>query len=125
MKKDGFLTGLVLGGMLGLTFSLLMINVSKPGKKEQGTEDQKKKAEKIPQVRKVADKGQRPAENSEETAEKEKNNEEETRNTEREKMKKAEKEGSSFGEDIVSKLNFSRKITQLEEALKKLREENV
>lgn len=33
-------------------------------------------------------------------------------------MKKAEKEGSSFGEDIVSKLNFSRKITQLEEALK-------
>lgn len=124
MKRDGLLTGLVLGGVVGLTISLLVINASKSGKKEKDAQDQDWKGIKIPEVQKVEDSNKKPSQNSEETVEKENNKKEETRNTEREK-KKAEKEGTSFGEDIVSKLNFSKKIAQLEESLKKLREENV
>ena len=123
MKRDGLLTGLVLGGLLGVTISLLGINASKSGKKEKDAQDQDRKE--IPGVQKVEDSNKKPSQNSGETVEKKDNKEEETRNTKREKKKKAEKEGTSFGEDIVSKLNFSKKIAQLEESLKNLREENV
>ena len=60
----------------------------------------------------------------EETAEKTANLEVESRDTEREEEMKARMEGSSMMEDLAAKMNFSEKISQLEEALKKLREEN-
>ncbi len=50
--------------------------------------------------------------------------EKEVRNPEEERKKKTEKEGAAMGEDIASKINFGKKIAQLEESLKKLREEN-
>lgn len=131
MKKDGLLTGLVLGGLMGITISLLAVNAAKSGKgkEEDNIQEKDKKKMDIPQVQEIKQEtngySEKPPQNSEETAEKTENKEEETRNTEQEIKKKAEKEGISFGEDITSKLNFSKKIAQLEESLKKLREENV
>ncbi len=61
---------------------------------------------------------------SKEVEDKKGDKEEEVRNPTDERKKKTEKEGTAMGEDIASKLNFGKKISQLEESLKKLREEN-
>ncbi|MFP4016748.1 MAG: hypothetical protein ACLFUI_06920, partial [Halanaerobiales bacterium] len=61
---------------------------------------------------------------SSEVEDKEEETDEETRNPPEERKKKTKKEGAAMGEDIASKLNFGKKIAQLEEALQKLRQEN-
>lgn len=60
MKKDGFLTGLVLGGMLGLTFSLLMINVSKPGKRNRALRIRRKRRKRFRRSGKLLIRGKGP-----------------------------------------------------------------
>lgn len=61
---------------------------------------------------------------SEEDSEKTGDQEEELRNSQEEAEKKAAKEGEFIGKEITSKISFGKKINQLEEALKKLREES-
>lgn len=62
--------------------------------------------------------------NSTEVVNKKDDLEKEVRNPEEERKKKTGKEGAAMGENIASKINFGKKIAQLEESLKKLREEN-
>lgn len=153
MKRDGILTGLVLGGVLGVTFSMIAVKAIKSfegnsSKKKDNGQDPfqlkslSKNKEKNGKLDERDDKTQENIfqknvnekdntggrelndQTSEETTEKTEDNEAEMRNTEREVKKKSEKEGFSFGEDISPKVSFSKKIVQLEESLRKLREEN-
>lgn len=61
---------------------------------------------------------------SKEDSEKTGDQKKELRNSQEETEKKPAKEGEFIGEEITSKISFGKKINQLEEALKKLREES-
>lgn len=142
MKKNGLKTGIIIGGVLGITASLLGRRILK-GKasknKEVDTETENIQLEPLSEKMEEAggekvSKGEKSKSivigkvkkkiGREETAEKTANLEVESRDTEREEEMKARMEGSSMMEDLAAKMNFSEKISQLEEALKKLREEN-
>ncbi len=86
IKRDGFWTGLVLGGILGIGFALLTNRmVESPEKGQSGNQG--------------------------------------TELTEEDGKKNSEQD-QSFQKDIAGKFNFSKKISQLEDALKKLRDDN-
>ena len=156
MKKNGLMTGVIIGGILGITVSVLGMRKFK-GKAGKNTEGESQ-AENI-QLKPMSEEKQESsdmkedtvAENngsdsgnkcecseetgnrstsenkpgSEETAQKTTNLAEESRDTAREEQMKAKQEGNFMMEDIAAKISFSQKISQLEEALKKLREENM
>lgn len=142
MKKNGLKTGIIIGGVLGITAFLLgrrMLKGKASKNKEVDTETENIQLEPLSEKMEEAggekvSKGEKSKSivigkvkkkiGREETAEKTANLEVESRDTEREEEMKARMEGSSMMEDLAAKMNFSEKISQLEEALKKLREEN-
>ncbi|MFW6034901.1 MAG: hypothetical protein ACOCRZ_01465 [Halothermotrichaceae bacterium] len=179
MNKNEFWSGLVLGGLLGVTFAMLLANqidevedkveastgnitkkkdtegkTSTPDK--QGNKDgQNKKENKADKANKnnekedsqknqddgivakllqtdmeeeeSSDKDKEKGKERNQKNDEEKNNmtEAEVRNPKDEVKKKAEKEGQSISKETSGKLNFGKKIAQLEDALKKLREESI
>ncbi|MFW5981576.1 MAG: hypothetical protein ACOCQO_00060 [Halanaerobiaceae bacterium] len=183
MKKNEFLSGLIVGGILGLSLAVLTYNSLNESKNSKAKEEQDNYTElkknikdkiknnlpgdienedKIQEIEKQEDKNVVSSQNEEKSKnkddkqkdnqtnkdnqkeketgmemsnipfantsnvqkEKESMNKKEVRNPPREVKMKAEKEGKSMGEDFADKLNFSKKISQLEEALKNLRDEN-
>lgn len=131
MKKNGLMSGMIIGGILGITASVLGMRKLKERAGKKAEEDSqadniqlKPKSEEEQKTSGMSeDTASKPG--SEETAEKTGSLAVESRDTEREEQMKENQEGNSMVEDIAAKINFSQKINQLEEALKKLREENM
>ncbi|MEJ6950022.1 hypothetical protein [Natronospora cellulosivora (SeqCode)] len=163
-KKNNFITGLVVGGLLGVSLGLISIHNMADKKNnddesskytelkkeiksalnsdiedEDRIEDVEKKEDKLLSSNKDEEENKEDKANKEtgsemskipyndtskEVEEKEEMNLDEARNPPREVELKGKKEGKTMGEDFADKLNFSKKINQLEEALKNLREEN-
>ncbi len=107
MKRDGFWTGLVLGGILGIGFALLTNRMVESPDKGDTNQLSHKAGDRREQD--APEKGQSGNQGTELTEEDGKKNSE---------------QDQSFQKDIAGKFNFSKKISQLEDALKKLRDDN-
>lgn len=104
IKRDGFWTGLVLGGILGIGFAFLTNRMVESPDKGDTNQLSHQAGDRLEQDK--PEKGQSGNQGTEEDG------------------KKNSEQDQSFQKDIAGKFNFSKKISQLEDALKKLRDDN-
>lgn len=107
MKRDGFWTGLVLGGILGIGFALLTSRMVESPDKEDTNQVSNKSEDRVEQD--APETGQSDSQGTESAEE---------------NGKKDSEQDQSFQKNIAEKFNFTKKISQLEDALKKLRDDN-
>ncbi|WP_041605813.1 hypothetical protein [Halothermothrix orenii] len=119
-----FMAGLLLGSLIGITIATVSGRVVKE-KVMIGFKDENKDqggsgggVQKVDSEKKGQGKYVGPGERGNEKKE------EMVRNPEEEVQKKAGQEEAYVADQMLSKLNFGKKISQLEEALKNLREDN-
>ncbi|MFW5992310.1 MAG: hypothetical protein ACOCQN_03885 [Halanaerobiaceae bacterium] len=133
MKNDQFLTGLLIGGLVGVTVTLMAANkvsgtVKKGKLKENGSGDKSKKQKNTVQesLKDAVDKvsGDNPEQAGEDNTDGNSKENEDTKvvieNTEYERKEEGKEE--SINEVLGD--NIGEKIAELEQVLKKLREEN-
>lgn len=112
MKGNNFLSGLMLGGVLGVVAALITVSTMNKNQnnKEQGLNlnNIKKNLQKTDEEDEENVQFQNIKENS----------------VEKEKMNSSQEDENEIGEIIGEKVDLSKKIAQLEGILKKMREEN-